>query len=156
MTMDAEQVREGFRNAYLTVLQQDRDLLLWDSSERSLTHRLAVYLEREFPGYHVDCEYNRDRGGSARKVLSDAQGTGRVFPDIVVHRRGGDDNVLVVEAKKWGRDGDNDIARLEGFRRDLGYLYGAFVEFPVGPSVDDRMPGKVRFLGENGQLEDLF
>ena len=30
-----------------------------DANERSLTHKLAEYLQCEFPDWHVDCEYNR-------------------------------------------------------------------------------------------------
>ena len=30
-----------------------------DLGERTLTHRLAVYLEKQFAGWEVDCDYNR-------------------------------------------------------------------------------------------------
>ena len=30
-----------------------------DLGERTLTHRLAVHLERQFSGWEVDCDYNR-------------------------------------------------------------------------------------------------
>ena len=30
-----------------------------DLGERTLTHRLAVHLERQFAGWDVDCDYNR-------------------------------------------------------------------------------------------------
>ncbi len=34
-------------------------LLEKDLGERTLTHRLAVHLERQFPGWEVDCDYDR-------------------------------------------------------------------------------------------------
>src|SRR5258707_14255159 len=30
-----------------------------DLGEHTLTHRLAVHLEKQFPGWDVDCDYNR-------------------------------------------------------------------------------------------------
>ena len=30
-----------------------------DVGERTLTHRLAVHIEKQFPGWDVDCDYNR-------------------------------------------------------------------------------------------------
>jgi hypothetical protein len=30
-----------------------------DLGERTLTHRLAVQVEKQFPGWEVDCDYNR-------------------------------------------------------------------------------------------------
>ena len=38
----------------------DAYLLRIDGNERSITHRLAMYLQDEFEGWDVDCEYNRD------------------------------------------------------------------------------------------------
>lgn len=34
-------------------------LLDKDVGERALTHRLAVQLEKQFPGWEIDCEYDR-------------------------------------------------------------------------------------------------
>jgi hypothetical protein len=34
-------------------------LLERDLGERTLTHRLAVYVEKQFPGWQVDCNYDR-------------------------------------------------------------------------------------------------
>jgi len=100
------------------------------ASERSIAHRLAVYLERELREVGivednglivVDCEYNRHLEGLKRqrispdlldtvkkarrkaRKLSDDSGDYyiSVAPDIVVHQRGQDTlNLLVVEMKK--------------------------------------------------------
>ena len=34
-------------------------LLEKEAGERALTHRLAVHLEKQFPGWETDCEYDR-------------------------------------------------------------------------------------------------
>jgi len=78
----------------------DRDL-----GERTLTHRLAVHLERQFDGWEVDCDYNR-LGERLLKlphgtiVSTDDELGKSIFPDIVVHRRAAPDNLLAVEVRK--------------------------------------------------------
>src|SRR4030095_10383292 len=36
-------------------------LLEKEAGERALTHRLAVHFEKQFPGWEIDCEYDRLR-----------------------------------------------------------------------------------------------
>ena len=76
-----------------------------DLGERTLTHRLAVQLEKQFEGWDVDCDYNR-LGERLLKlphgsiVSTDDELGKSIFPDIVVHRRAGPDNLLAVEVRK--------------------------------------------------------
>lgn len=54
-----------------------------------------------------------------------------VFPDIVVHRRCTEENLLVIEIKKTTRDKVSkqyDKLKLEGFRKDLKYRFTVFLE----------------------------
>src|SRR5439155_25490710 len=50
-------------NKVVTALQEfyahETYLFEKDLGERTLTHRLAVHLEKHFPGWNVDCDYNR-------------------------------------------------------------------------------------------------
>jgi hypothetical protein len=76
-----------------------------DLGERVLTHRLAVYLERQFDGWDVDCDYNRIgerrlRLPKASIVSTDDDSGKSVFPDIVVHRRSVPENLLAIELRK--------------------------------------------------------
>jgi hypothetical protein len=82
-------------------------LLEHDVGERALTHRLAVYLERQFEGWEVDCDYNRlgDRRLRLPKgsIVSTDDDIGKsVYPDIVVHVRSIPENLLAVEVRKAG------------------------------------------------------
>ena len=80
-------------------------LLEHDVGERALTHRLAVYLERQFEGWEIDCDYNRlgerrlrlPRGSI---VSTDDDIAKSVYPDIVVHQRAIPENLLAVEVRK--------------------------------------------------------
>lgn len=119
-----------------------RPLFERNANERSLTHWLAVLLVSRFPGWDVDCEYNRD-GFATKKirirtaVSSDDLDAQTVFPDIIVHRRGTPDNLLVIEAKKSNNRVGNlqDREKLEAFMASgmggLSYRFGALVVFRV-------------------------
>lgn len=84
-----------------------REGLLFDKDlgERTLTHRVAVYLEKQFDGWQVDCDYNR-LGERLLKlphgtiVSTDDELGKSIFPDIVVHRRAVPENLLAVEVRK--------------------------------------------------------
>lgn len=123
------------------LIDEDRILFEIDVNERSITHRLALYLQRAFPGWHVDCEYNRDEFETKELELpelkpdredSNAQ---TVFPDIIVHRRNTNQNYLVIEAKKTSShvSRNTDFYKLREYKKQLGYKYGLFIEFCVRP-----------------------
>jgi hypothetical protein len=76
-----------------------------DLGERTLTHRLAVYMERQFTGWEVDCNYDRLGERTLRlpkgTIVSTDDHLGKsVYPDIVVHQRAIPDNLLAVEVRK--------------------------------------------------------
>ena len=131
-----EQVVEALR----ALLEHDAYLLACDANERSIAHRFAMYLQGQFPEWHVDCEYNRD-GVDPKRIghlgldpdAEDTEGQ-TVFPDVIVHRRGTDENHLVIEVKKASSAVDRNIDRqkLRGYMRDLNYRFALFIEFGVG------------------------
>jgi hypothetical protein len=80
-------------------------LLEKDLGERTLTHRLAVHLERQFPGWEVDCDFSRLGERTLRlphgTIISTDDHLGKsVYPDIVVHQREIPNNLLAVEVRK--------------------------------------------------------
>jgi hypothetical protein len=86
---------------------READLLEREPGERALTHRLAVALERQFPEWNVDCDYNRlgERTWKLPKasIVSTDDDLGKsIFPDIVVHRRAVPENLLAIEVRKAG------------------------------------------------------
>jgi hypothetical protein len=141
----ADAVRDHLLDALRTFVRQDSYLLSHDLHERTLTHKLAEYLQPLFPDWNVDCEYNRD-GHDPKRVRfappppqNEDEGS-NVFPDIIIHRRGTNDhNLLIIEAKK-SRDGgqgidERDRQKVEAFIRDLRYRYGALVVFHIADEV---------------------
>ncbi len=98
-------------NKVVTALQEfyARETFLFekDLGERTLTHRLAVHLEKQFPGWEVDCDYNRLGERTLRLphgtiVSTDDHLAKSVYPDIVVHKRETPNNLLAIEVRKAG------------------------------------------------------
>ncbi len=125
-----DEIEHRVRRAIDELRERDRYLLAAKASERSITHHLAVYLHREFESWNVDVEYNRD-GHECKRLpdLPDVK-SDNVFPDIIVHTRGtNDDNLLVVEVKKRGSGNGSDKNKLIEFTKPvaqngLGYRWG--------------------------------
>ena len=131
-----EQIENALRAAIDLLLTADEDILRLDINERTISHRLAIYLEPHFPGWNVDCEYNRNHDDvkrldiKRRNVTSDDTQATTVFPDIIVHRRGTDQNLLVIEMKKTTshEDDDYDFGKLLAFKKQLGYSFAVFLK----------------------------
>src|SRR5258707_12324679 len=86
---------------------RETHLLEKDLGERTLTHRLAVHLEKQFAGWDVDCDYNRLGERTLRlphgTIISTDDALGKsVFPDIVVHQREIPNNLLAIEVRTAG------------------------------------------------------
>lgn len=80
-------------------------LLEKDAGERALVHRLAVHLEKQFPGWETDCGYDRLGDRTLRLprgtiVSTDDHLAKSIYPDIVVHQRAIPNNLLAVEVRK--------------------------------------------------------
>jgi hypothetical protein len=96
-------------NKVVTALQEfySREAFLFerDLGERTLTHRLAVHIEKQFAGWDVDCDYNRLGERTLRLphgtiVSTDDQFGKSIYPDIVVHQREIPNNLLAIEVRK--------------------------------------------------------
>ena len=113
-------------------MECDRYLLEVDANEPCITHRLGMYLQEAFCTWHVDCEYNKDKDGRDFKRIPHRDGNRkRVFPDIIVHRRGCENNLLVIEVKlttSKSRDDSWDLKKLDRYRRDLQYCHAVFLK----------------------------
>jgi hypothetical protein len=53
-------VKQKVDKAISKLFELDQYLLIHDLNERTIAHKLAVYLQEEFNKYDVDCEYNRN------------------------------------------------------------------------------------------------
>lgn len=135
--MTREQAIELVNTAIDQLVQNDSALFELDVTERSLSYRLAHYMEFSSfvqPPLTVDCEYNRHFGDPKRLNLPPRNALDReirattVFPDILVHERNCDrNNLIVLELKKPGEDIAYDELKLRAFREELGYIHTAHI-----------------------------
>jgi hypothetical protein len=166
MTIEYEDIKSRVDRAIQELYRQDHFLLEKYVSERSITHRLAMYLQPLFPEYHVDCEYNRNieegRGASKgisilattamsmfrerleKRQLEEAILEVSTFPDIIIHRRGHNrENILIIEAKKNNSTIPNSYDEMKvkaftGTENEPRYRYqwGLTILFPVGERLE--------------------
>ncbi|SEP03635.1 hypothetical protein SAMN05216388_102830 [Halorientalis persicus] len=140
--MNEDEVRQAVSVALEKVNDEDADLLRFDINERSITHRLGMYLQEAVEDHwDVDVEYNRVGGDETKEVpeeLLTSGSQGRVVPDVILHQRGsGEHNILVVEAKKSGNPSGGDRQKIRAYMQHLDYDYGLFVRFETGQDFDD-------------------
>jgi hypothetical protein len=96
-------------NKLISALQEfyarETFILERDLGERTLTHRLAMLVEKHFAGWEVDCDYDRLGERTMRlphgTVSSTDDHLGKsIYPDIVVHQRDIPNNLLAIEVRK--------------------------------------------------------
>lgn len=156
--MNREQVEQRVKVALDVLYYNDSFLLKNNSSEWSVAHKLAEYVQRMFPRYHVDFEYNREPGDEVTKTLSglsechsnsNKPGEERnIRPDILIHERGHNQKNLVVfevkldvsETKEFNlsENAPCDHAKLRELtseEHEFEYDYGLFVDFPIEADV---------------------
>jgi len=139
-SMPIEDVRQRVIAAIVALYKYDGYLLDNDVNERSITHKLAEHLQREFPRWNVDCEYNRlNRNAKRLRMVFDQHKehflpdeeciledlvARTVYPDIIIHKRGTHENLVVIEVKKGNGGALNpDLDKLAAFTRDADYEY---------------------------------
>lgn len=152
MSFTKDKIERIIKICLLKLRKQDKDLLDINVNERTITHKLAEYLQEHFPEFNVDCEYNRferkDIDNMVKKldlptdnISWDDTEAKTVFPDIIVHkRRSPEKNILVIEVKKslHNISGDLDRNKLIAFTKDpYNYDIGLFLKIDMEDDYDD-------------------
>jgi hypothetical protein len=151
-----QELKQRVDDALEELRAREAHLIAKEVNERSITHHLAICMQKKFAAWNVDVEYNRNLGDIKRLRLEPPNTSAEdisaitVYPDIIIHRRGTQENLLVIEVKKAGRgDPGFDHRKLKAFTRPspggLGYRWGVHV---VLPADLNEMPSKIWF--ENG------
>lgn len=157
--METLDIKNKIKSALEEVLKNDAYLLKININERTIAHKLATYLQCEFPDYDVDCEYNRNvlqddykkyilgleeklrvlglLKKEKDKTIDEEIIKHLVYPDIIIHTR--DDatrNLCIIEIKKSTSTVpyEYDESKLECYTsNDLGnnlnYQLGVFIKF---------------------------
>jgi hypothetical protein len=125
-----DDVRHKIEKAVQCLYKNDHFLITNTTNERSITHKLAEYIQLLFPEWHVDCEYNR-RGENNQK---DIEGQTTSYPDIIVHLRNTKRNLLIIEAKSIhapNHSDRGDKSKIKKYIEDkrYGYSFGLWICF---------------------------
>jgi len=139
----------------------DKYLLDKKVNERTITHKLAEYLQQHFPEFNVDCEYNRYLGYRKRirnerdrdinisnlsydklaKLIWENREADTLYPDIIIHQRGiQENNLLVIEVKKSSNpdDGEFDKKKIkELMQQPFNYKFGLFLRINLDDENDN-------------------
>lgn len=138
----------------------DKGLLDISVNERTITHKLAEYLQEHFPEFNVDCEYNRYENYTKRirnkqdrskiitnlnnielaKLIWENKEADTIYPDIIVHIRGTQEsNILIIEVKKSSNPdtGESDKEKIEELmNRPYNYKFGLFLRIDLDGEND--------------------
>ncbi len=155
--MDEQILIKKITIAINNFINNESFLLENDLNERTITHKLAIYIEKEFSDYDVDCEYNKiwdyniDEKFTPKELilpkkkitLNDTKGS-IVYPDIIVHKRWdrNNKNLLIIELKKNKYANkiftykpkkithkEFDLMKIVAYMDELNYQYWLYLEF---------------------------
>lgn len=144
MNYSFEEINRKVNVAIGVLFKNDAFLLENDVNERSDSHKLAEYLQKQFPDWDVDCEYNRMKNQNndeeyitkklnlnIENIRSDDVYAKTVYPDIIIHKRGTEHNLLVIEIKRHSNNSSKefDFIKLKAFTSELEYALGLYIEF---------------------------
>jgi hypothetical protein len=118
-----------FETANTSFLKQETKSILSGVSERSLCGSLMRHLRNALDGtdykqYHVDVEYNRNRGDKLKTIINEKAEPITICCDLIVHSRGENivqDNLIAVEMKRNTHakgEKDKDKLRLKCLTKD--------------------------------------
>ncbi|WP_310786555.1 hypothetical protein [Fusobacterium nucleatum] len=132
-----------FERAKNEFLEKEKSIIKNDTNERTLTQRLAFYLELQlrknikYENYSVDCEYNRKEEDIKRLKFGKNTDKKEIYPDIIVHQRKIKNNLIAIEMKKTtsrNTDKIKDIEKLEALtdrKNDYHYTLGIYFELDI-------------------------
>ena len=107
-----------FEKAKEKFLKDEKEIIRIDINERTLSARLMFHLQtilledelyrEKYKTYSVDCEYNRINEYKIKtlkryenfEIDDNSDKIRKIFPDIILHKRKEEDNLIVIEMKK--------------------------------------------------------
>ena len=139
-TKDLIDIFEKAKNEFL---EKEKAIIKNDTNERTLTQRLAFYLELQlrknikYENYSVDCEYNRKEEDIKRLKFGKNTDKKEIYPDIIVHQRKIKNNLIAIEMKKTtsrNTDKIKDIEKLKALTDEkncYSYILGIYFELDI-------------------------
>ena len=138
-----EELIDIFEKAKNEFLEKEKAIIKNDTNERTLTQRLAFYLELQlrknikYENYSVDCEYNRKEEDIKRLKFGKNTDKKEIYPDIIVYQRKIKNNLIAIEMKKTtsrNTDKIKDIEKLKALTDEkncYSYILGIYFELDI-------------------------
>lgn len=132
-----KEIKEIISETINLFLIKDLKLFEIDSHERTISQNFSTYLKSKFPGWEIDCEYNRNMN-EIKKLEKNGKQV-KIYPDIIIHHRVTKKNLLVIEIKKSppyslsDQEVKDDLERLKKMTtiEKYKYQFGLFILFFV-------------------------
>lgn len=155
--MEEAKIKTKIEQALMKLKDRDSILLEYNLNERTISHKLGIYIENIFTDYDVDCEYNRISSNCKildmvpKKYVDDDTKAITVYPDIIVHKRGNnDENYIVIEIKKSTNNSpeeiDYDKRKLKEYKSQLGYKFAIFINIATGSDFSSTQNDSIEFI----------
>ena len=154
MNKEIFELMDIFEKAKEKFLKEEKEIIEINVNERTLSARLMFHLQtlllneiyqENYKEYSVDCEYNRINEIEYKilKVCEYIEKTKnfeevdkKVYPDIIVHKRNENNNLIVIEMKKvnsYIKKKENDKNRLKAMTNprklnNFNYILGVYFE----------------------------
>ena len=154
MNKEIFELMDIFEKAKNKFLKEEKEIIEIDVNERTLSARLMFHLQtilledklyrEKYKTYSVDCEYNRINEYKIKtlkryenfEIDDNSDKIRKIFPDIILHKRKEDDNLIVIEMKKvnsYIKKKENDKNRLKAMTNprklnNFNYILGVYFE----------------------------
>lgn len=135
-----------FEKAKNKFLKEEKEIIEIDVNERTLSARLMFHLQtlllndnlykETYNFYSVDCEYNR-MNKDMKKIIQEDNIVNLIYPDIILHKRNSNDNLIAIEMKKICSNNNEaknkDRIKLKALtnskgKNDFHYILGVYFE----------------------------
>ena len=118
MNKEIFELMDIFEKAKEKFLKEEKEIIEINVNERTLSARLMFHLQtllledelyrEKYKTYSVDCEYNRINEDKIKtlkryenfEIDDNSDKIRKIFPDIILHKRKEEDNLIVIEMKK--------------------------------------------------------
>jgi hypothetical protein len=139
--MNIKEIKNKIKQCLEKLYQNDSLLFVENNNkglcERCIVFRFALYLQKKFPNYFIDCDFNsaiaNGRNITCKPITNpDGTTTGR-FIDIIIHKRTSVrfNDFICFEIKKWNNKSrestEKDKNNLKGLTSEYGYKYGFYL-----------------------------
>jgi len=137
--MNESEIINGIKSALEKLKENDKFLLETHQYERTITHKLAEYMEPFFKEFDVDVEWNKGLDGKDQKMRLHGKDVW-VVPDIIVHNRKTGDKFVAIEVKLSRASTpviEQDKVKLKEYKKQIKYKYAFLVIIGVSKQTGE-------------------